>query len=137
MLLVGADSYDYRDYLGTDSISFIPTLYGDVGVGQISWSPIDPAFVDIDRDQVPDLALGRFPVATWTSWRAAIAQGDQATRRTATAVFASDTGYGATTDEIAASLPTGYEVTESVARHSPCRDRPIERCSQASTAESV
>ncbi len=56
ILLVGADSYDYRDYAGTGSISFIPTLYGDVGVGDVPWSPIDPAFVDLDDDQVPGSA---------------------------------------------------------------------------------
>ncbi len=110
ILLVGADSYDYRDYAGTGSMSFIPTLYGDVGVGDVPWSPIDPAFVDLDDDQVPDLPLGRLPVRTLEDLSAAIAKAINYTPDT-TAVFAAEEGFGAASDDIAASLPAGYDVT--------------------------
>ncbi len=110
VLLVGADSYDYRDYSGTGSMSFIPTIYGDVGIGGIAWSPIDPAFVDLDHDQVPDLALGRFPVRDLDELSNAIDKAITYTPDT-TALFSSDTGYGRTTDEVASLLPAGYDVT--------------------------
>ncbi len=110
VLLVGADSYDYRDYLGTGSISFVPTLYGDVGVGDIPWSPIDPAFVDLDDDQVPDLALGRLPVRNLDELAAAIHKAINYTPDT-TAIFTAEEGFGGVADEIAASLPADYGVT--------------------------
>ena len=121
ILLVGADSYDYRNYVGADSIAYIPTLYGYVGVGQVRWSPIDPAFADIDDDQVPDLALGRFPVRNLDELANAIAKATSYTPD-ASAVFASDTGFGATTDEIAASLPSGYAVTTAALDDLPVAD---------------
>ncbi len=112
VLLVGADSYDYRNFGGTNSIAFIPTFYGSVGIGQVLWSPIDPVFADIDHDQVPDLALGRFPVRNLDELANAISKSISYTPDTS-AVFASDTGYGATTAEIAASLPSGYAITKA------------------------
>lgn len=63
ILLVGGDTYDYRDYLGLGSISFIPSLYANVGPYD-SLTPADPLFTDIDGDLVPDAAIGRFPVRT-------------------------------------------------------------------------
>lgn len=61
-LLVGGDTYDYRNYLGRNSISFIPTLY--VAAGRVKFLPSDPVYADLDHDNVPDLAIGRFPVRT-------------------------------------------------------------------------
>lgn len=63
VLLVGGDTYDYHDYLGLGSLSFIPSLY--VATGEIvQFTPADPLFTDIDGDNVPDLAIGRLPVRT-------------------------------------------------------------------------
>ena len=62
-LLVGADSYDYRDYLGIGSISYIPTLY--VATDEIvQFTPSDSALVDFDGDNVPDMPIGRLPART-------------------------------------------------------------------------
>ena len=63
ILLVGGDTYDYRNYLGINSLSFIPSLYVRIGpmAGLI---PADPLFADVDQDNVPDVAIGRFPVRT-------------------------------------------------------------------------
>lgn len=63
VLLVGGDTYDYKNYLGSDSISFIPTLYGRTDE-YISYAPVDAKFVDIDSDNIPDINIGRFPVRT-------------------------------------------------------------------------
>ncbi len=63
VLLVGADSYDYRDYYGIGAVSLLPSLYGSTGYN-ISYAPLDPAFADVDGDKLPDVALGRMPAHT-------------------------------------------------------------------------
>ena len=65
VLLVGGDTYDYKNYLGLSSISFIPTLYGKTDQ-YISHAPIDAKYADIDGDNIPDINIGRFPVRTET-----------------------------------------------------------------------
>jgi uncharacterized repeat protein (TIGR01451 family) len=64
VLLVGADSYDYRDFDGDGSFSLLPSPYGAVGLGGVRFAPLDPAYADVDDDGVPDLALGRLPART-------------------------------------------------------------------------
>ena len=63
VLLVGGDSYDYKNYLGLNSVSFIPTLYAQTD-SLIRYAPVDAKFADIDGDNVPDINIGRFPVRT-------------------------------------------------------------------------
>ncbi len=63
VLLVGGDSYDYKNYLGIGSISFLPSLYSRTG-SVVYFAPSDPLYGDLDYDRVPDLAIGRFPVRT-------------------------------------------------------------------------
>jgi len=63
VLLVGGDTYDYLDYLGKGSISFIPTLYTATDE-IVQFAPADPLFADVNDDLVPYIALGRFPVRT-------------------------------------------------------------------------
>lgn len=63
VLLVGADSVDYRDYDDDGSLSLLPSLYGSTGF-TVTYAPIDPAYADVDGDGVPDVALGRFPART-------------------------------------------------------------------------
>ncbi|MDH3377249.1 MAG: C25 family cysteine peptidase, partial [Gammaproteobacteria bacterium] len=61
VLLVGGDSYDYRDYLGLGTVSFVPSLYAQTD-DLVRYAPVDALYADVDRDNVPDLAIGRFPV---------------------------------------------------------------------------
>jgi len=63
VLLVGADSVDYRDYDGDGSFSLLPSLYGATDFS-ITYAPIDPAYADINGDGTPDVALGRLPART-------------------------------------------------------------------------
>ena len=42
VLLVGGDTYDYRNYLGVNSISFIPSLYASTG-RYVALRPVRPA----------------------------------------------------------------------------------------------
>lgn len=61
VLLVGGDTYDYNNYLASNSVSFIPTIYGKTG-DLINFAPIDAKYSDVDDDNVPDINIGRFPV---------------------------------------------------------------------------
>lgn len=63
VLLVGADTYDYFDYLGTGSRSFLPTYYLPNGTS-VRFAPSDLPYSDIDSDGRADVAIGRFPVRT-------------------------------------------------------------------------
>ncbi|MEM9181959.1 MAG: C25 family cysteine peptidase [Pseudomonadota bacterium] len=61
VLLVGADSFDYRNFSGVGSISFIPTTYAPTNKF-VNYTPSDGLLVDVDGDEVPDLPVGRWPV---------------------------------------------------------------------------
>lgn len=63
VLLVGGDTYDYHNYLGVGSRSFIPSLYVSTSV-YARFAPSDAALADVDRDGIPDVAIGRLPVRT-------------------------------------------------------------------------
>ena len=116
VLLVGGDTYDYRNYLGKNSISFIPSLY--VTTGPVAkFVPVDPLYADVNGDNMPDLAIGRFPVRT-------IAELDMMVNKTLayagksygrSAVFASDINDGIVSfknvsNSLATSLPAGWSV---------------------------
>jgi hypothetical protein len=72
VVLVGGDSYDYKNYLGANSLSFIPSLY--VPAAGLSFVPADPLFGDVDGDSVPDLPVGRLPVRTSQELAAVVAK---------------------------------------------------------------
>ncbi len=118
VLLVGGDTYDYRNYLGKNSISFIPSLY--VTTGPIAkFVPADPLYADLNGDNVPDLAIGRFPVRTTAELtmmvNKTLAYAGKIYGRTA--VFASDLNDGIVSfkdisNSLAASLPAGWSVAK-------------------------
>jgi len=61
ILLIGGDSYDYFNYLNLDSVSHIPSIYGATD-DIVKFAPLDPLYGDIDRDEIPDIPVGRLPV---------------------------------------------------------------------------
>lgn len=63
VLLVGGDTRDYRNYTGAGSLSFVPSLYAWTS-RDATFVPADPLFTDLDGDNLPNLAIGRFPVRT-------------------------------------------------------------------------
>jgi hypothetical protein len=73
VLLVGGDTYDYHGYTGAGARSFIPSLYAATDE-VVRFAPVDPAFADLDRDGVPDLAIGRLPVRTREELAAVVAK---------------------------------------------------------------
>jgi hypothetical protein len=65
VLFVGADSYDYHDYLGLASQSFVPTRYVATD-DLITYAPADSPYVAYKGNGVPQAAIGRLPVRTET-----------------------------------------------------------------------
>ncbi|MBT8113958.1 MAG: hypothetical protein KJP04_01165, partial [Arenicella sp.] len=61
VMLVGGDTYDYRDYLGYEALSFIPTFYLPTSE-LISQTPSDALFTDVNNDNISDFAIGRLAV---------------------------------------------------------------------------
>ena len=119
VLLVGGDTYDYHDYLGLGSMSFVPSLYAQTDE-IVHFAPVDSAYVDVDSDGVPDMAIGRFPVRTAEELASVVAKtleyGAMALERTAVmAVDAADgeSGYSfrAASEEMAAMLPPEWTIT--------------------------
>jgi uncharacterized repeat protein (TIGR01451 family) len=120
VLLVGADSYDYRDFDGDGSFSLLPSPYGAVGLGGVRFAPLDPAYADVDDDGVPDLALGRLPARTpaelATMVDKTLAYAARSTSAPPTALLVSDAADGVdfatVNDELANDLE-GWSVTRS------------------------
>ncbi len=63
VLLVGAQTYDYNNYLGLNTVNFIPTHYMKTN-GNFHYTPTDFPYTDINKDGYPNFALGRWPVRT-------------------------------------------------------------------------
>jgi hypothetical protein len=61
VLLVGGDSYDYKNYLGNSSVSFVPTQYRQTHE-VVHFAPVDMAYSDVNADGAADLSVGRMPV---------------------------------------------------------------------------
>lgn len=72
VLLIGDDTYDYRDNLGLGSISFIPTRYAATKF--IPHTPSDALLADLNGDGVSDKALGRWPVRTLADLEVTVAK---------------------------------------------------------------
>ena len=114
ILLVGDDTYDYKDYLKLGSISFIPSIYMAVG-DQVQFAPVDPKYADVNNDNLPDLAIGRFPVRTLAELGNVVSKTLAYAGKTygKTAVFAADTGYSAASNALLATLPAGWTTTKA------------------------
>ncbi len=120
VLLVGADTYDYKNYLGTGSVSFVPTVYNSVG--DIAYTPTDGAYADLNGDDIPEFAIGRLPVrslAELAALRAKIlaVQGSNPQRSVILVAGGSDgeLDFGAISDGFASLLPGTWQSSEAYA----------------------
>ncbi|HEY5158634.1 MAG TPA: C25 family cysteine peptidase, partial [Anaerolineales bacterium] len=116
VLLVGGDTSDYRNYLGRNSISFIPSLYVTTGPNA-KFVPADPLYADLNGDNEPDLAIGRFPVRTTAELNLMVIKTLSYAGKSygRTAVYATDLNDGivsfkALSNGLAASMPAGWTV---------------------------
>lgn len=64
VLLVGGDTFDYRNFTGNGGTSFIPSLYAQTIPELVRFIPVDPLYADLSGDGLPNLPIGRFPVRT-------------------------------------------------------------------------
>ena len=62
VLIVGGHTYDYLGNLDQNIVNFIPTHYRAVSI--FNFTPSDNVFADLNNDQIPDIAIGRWPVRT-------------------------------------------------------------------------
>jgi len=91
VLLVGGDIYDYHGYQNPDAQSFIPSIY--VSTSELmNFAPVDAKYVDLDGDDVPNLAIGRLPVRSMDELAVLIDKRTAYLNRTYTgnAIFAAD-----------------------------------------------
>ena len=119
VLLVGGDTYDYHDYLGVGSVSFVPTLYAQTD-DIVRFAPSDALLADVDGDQVPDLAIGRFPVRTRQELATMVTKTLAYSSRGRRSVFAADaadeaTSFSQLSDEMLATLPSTWSVQAQTA----------------------
>ena len=121
VLLVGGDTYDYFDYLGQGAISFVPTLYTRTDP-IVHYAPVDPLYGDVDSDNVPDVAIGRWPVRTTAELAAVIEKTLEygSIDYTGTAVLAADAydmtaghSFAADSEEMLGMLPPDWQVTRA------------------------
>ncbi len=116
-LLVGGDTYDYFDYLGAGSMSFIPTPYAQTD-RIVHFAPVDSLYADFDSDGIVEMALGRLPVRTVGELERVVAKtlAYDGVGYGSTAVLAADSadltsGYSFTdaSEELRAQLPAGWQ----------------------------
>ncbi len=122
VLLVGGDTYDYLHNTSASAISFIPTLYAPTDdLGIVQYAPVDPLYADVNGDNVPDVALGRFPVRTNAELDSMIAKtlAYETNDYGQTAVFAADIydgsgdqplNFSADSDALISQLGDGWSV---------------------------
>lgn len=114
VLLVGGDTYDYKNYTGAGSLSFVPTNYMQLEE-VVRFAPSDTHYADVDKDGAPDVAIGRLPVRTAAELGAVIAKIVTYSQPDASAPHAilvadgidSGVSFKDISDSIAAALPVG------------------------------
>ena len=113
VLLVGGDTYNYRQFTSDGSVSFIPSLYAATD-SLVKFAPADPLYGDVNGDNVQDIALGRIPARTNGELSSAIRKilkyMDGAYSG---AVLAADNGFAADSELFASYLPAGWNVTRA------------------------
>lgn len=114
VLLVGGDTYDYRDRLGLGAIGFVPTLYAQTDA-LVKHAPVDALLADADGDLIPDASIGRLPVRSSAELAAAIDKilAYDAKDYGGSAVFSADqadnlVSFGAVSEAFIAELPEGW-----------------------------
>ena len=113
VLLVGGDSYDYLDNLAIGSISYVPTLYYKTG-DLIAYAPVDALYVDIDKNLIPDLPIGRLPIRTNAELQIMINKTINYASRSygQSAIFATDReeSFDAFSEQLINTMPQNWQI---------------------------
>jgi hypothetical protein len=114
VLLVGDDTYDYKNYLNLGSISFIPSIYLPVA-NLVRYAPVDPKYVDLNDDNRPDLPIGRFAVRTPEELDNVISKtlAYENKNYARSAVFAADSSFANASDTLVAKLSADWTPTRA------------------------
>jgi uncharacterized repeat protein (TIGR01451 family) len=114
VLLIGDDTFDPQDFMGTGAVSFIPSLTGwDNAFGRV---PSENRYADLDGDGTPEVAIGRLPAQTLAQATlmvdkvaayAAPAFGAQSHLFAVDNSLASDAPFRADAESMAALVPNG------------------------------
>ena len=129
VLLIGDDSYDNNDFVGTGVTSFLPSLlFLDPIYGRV---PSENRYADLDDDGLPDLAIGRLPVQSLEQARTVadkiVRQGEWLSLRPAQHLLAADNSnaedgaFAEEADEMAGLLPPGLGFSGPGSRRSERR----------------
>lgn len=121
VLLVGGDTYDPMNHLGYGAVSFVPSLYtatGDI----VHVAPTDSLYGDVDRDGVPEVAVGRLPARSLDELRTMVektlAYDARSYRRSAVVAADADEAGAAirfttTSEALVDTLGEGWDVTRA------------------------
>jgi len=60
VLLVGGHTFDYRNVISDEVVNFLPTHYRPLGI--FNFAPTDNPYADLNNDNIPEFAIGRWPV---------------------------------------------------------------------------
>jgi hypothetical protein len=113
VLLIGDDSYDNNDFVGTGVSSYVPSLlFLDPLYGRV---PSENRYADLDDDGLPDIAIGRLPVQSLDEARAVadkiVRQGEWLSLRPGQHLLAADNSnaedasFAEEAEEMAGRLP--------------------------------
>ncbi|MEM7052440.1 MAG: C25 family cysteine peptidase [Acidobacteriota bacterium] len=125
VLLVGGDTYDYRDHLGIGSVSFVPSPYRATD-RIVRFAPVDPLLGDLDDDGIPEIPVGRWPVRTVAELDLVLAKtlAFPAARRHALLVSDDEASgrYGGSANDMAERLPRSWQHQLVNLDHQPLDD---------------
>ena len=118
--LVGGDTYDYHNNLGTNAKSFIPSLYVQIAQN-VNAVPSDAKYADVDDDNVPDLGITRLPVRNTAelnrilSKRLAYLDRDYGNKAVFSADKAESAGYSfkADSEDVVGANFSGWQVSKA------------------------
>ena len=109
VLLLGGDTFDTHDYLGTGAVAFVPSL--DAWDGEFGRVPSENRYADLNGDGKPELAIGRLPARTAEEAALLVEKVAAGAFSTDLQLFAvdnqgpSDINFEAEADSVAGSMP--------------------------------
>lgn len=121
VVLAGGDTYDYKNYSGTGSVSLVPTFYRQT-YPIVHYGPTDVPYGDLDGDGRLDLAVGRLPARNASEMALLVSKtlAYEASPSTARPLFAADQSgngvdFGVGSDSFIGMLDSSFVATRPAA----------------------